>query len=179
MKQKPGERQYANLHEELSINWNHGVEASPMTKPVDNPASPDRIISETGSTRYQFGLRAIGALGLGIVFVVSFMLKPSGAGLSTCAFRNAFGIPCPGCGLTRSFAAISHGFFGAAFRMHPLGPAIYAGFALYMVKWAAEAVLHRRLFARIENRLRIPVLWSLLAAMIAVWAWRLATGSSG
>ena len=149
-----------------------------MTKLVDNPASAGRILSETQGANHVFNLRLLGALGLGIVFALSFLMQPSGHGPSFCTFKNAFGIPCPGCGLTRSFIAISHGRFAAAFRMHLMGPFIYVGFALYMVKWAIESGLRRRLFAGIEDRLRLPVLWSFLAAMIAAWVLQLATGSA-
>jgi hypothetical protein len=127
---------------------------------------------------HPFRLRAAGALVLGAVFALSFILPASGTALSVCAFRNAFGIPCPGCGLTRSFAAFSHGWLAEAFEMHPLGPVMYMAFAFYMVKWSVEAVLQRRLLVQIENRARLPALWGFLAAMLGIWVLRLATGTA-
>ena len=158
------------------------------TEPVDKSACSDKILRErgrkefagprtrTGNDRCSYGLRAMGAAALVAVFVLSFVFPPAGLGKSTCAFRNAVGVPCPGCGLTRSFSALSHGRPGLAFRMHPLGPFIYAGFAFYMVKWAMEAALRKRLLSRAEDRLRVPVLWGLVIAMACAWLCRLLTG---
>lgn len=38
-----------------------------------------------------------------------------------CAFYELTGIPCPGCGLTRSWVAAVHGGLGGSFAHHPLG----------------------------------------------------------
>ncbi len=150
-------------------------------KPQASSLKPEGVRRRAGASasrneRDPSRMKALGALVLGAVFAVSFVFPPSGFGLSTCAFRNAFGIPCPGCGMTRSFAALSQGQVALAFRMHWVGPFMYAGLALYMVKWAIEALLRRRVLARAEDRLRLPVLWSLLAAMLVTWVIRLATG---
>jgi hypothetical protein len=39
-----------------------------------------------------------------------------------CAFRRATGLPCPGCGLTRSWSLTAHGDLAGAFTRHPFGP---------------------------------------------------------
>lgn len=39
----------------------------------------------------------------------------------TCSFRNLTGLPCPGCGLTRSIVAGMHGDFRASLVYHRLG----------------------------------------------------------
>ncbi|MDE0939967.1 MAG: DUF2752 domain-containing protein, partial [Pirellulales bacterium] len=36
-----------------------------------------------------------------------------------CAWRNFFGIECPGCGLTRCFIAIAHGDWSRAWQFNP------------------------------------------------------------
>lgn len=46
---------------------------------------------------------------------------------SLCPFHNLSGVPCPGCGLTRSFVCLAHGQIAAAFEFHPLGPLLFAG----------------------------------------------------
>jgi hypothetical protein len=38
-----------------------------------------------------------------------------------CTMRRLLGIDCPGCGLTRSFVALAHGDFVAAWRWNPAG----------------------------------------------------------
>lgn len=45
---------------------------------------------------------------------------------AVCAWRNLFGVGCPGCGLTRSFVYMAHAAPVEAFRMHPLGPPMFS-----------------------------------------------------
>jgi len=51
-------------------------------------------------------------------------------GLPPCPSVALFGLLCPGCGLTTSFAALTHGQIGLAFEAHPFGPILYALFTL-------------------------------------------------
>jgi hypothetical protein len=44
------------------------------------------------------------------------------AGPPLCPFRLLTGLPCPGCGLTRSLVSLLHGDLSAAVLFHPLGP---------------------------------------------------------
>jgi len=48
-----------------------------------------------------------------------------------CLFLGTTGIPCPGCGLTRSFMAIAHNNLQEAFHYHLFGPFLF--FALFLV----------------------------------------------
>jgi uncharacterized protein DUF2752 len=47
-----------------------------------------------------------------------------------CWLRALTGVPCPTCGLTRSFVAFAHGGWLEAFRAHPAGPILFLGLAL-------------------------------------------------
>ena len=151
----------------VSIREMRHKEETNELKPARSGVIPRRNI---------FALRAFGAFGLAVVFAASFILPSSGLGVSTCAFRNTFGIPCPGCGLTRSFIAVSHGDFAAAIRSHPLGIIIYCCMLIYMIKWATEALLRRRFLAQLEEKTSVPVLWTLIFGLVGVWLFRLATG---
>jgi len=128
-------------------------------------------------TEFGSGIRIIGALGLAAVFCASFLLPAGKIGLGVCAFKEMTGLPCPGCGLTRSFISISHGQFAEAFRMHPLGPFIYLALGFYMVKWGVEAALGKPIAGGIENRFRVPVLWGFIALMLVIWLARLISGT--
>jgi len=44
---------------------------------------------------------------------------------SLCLFYHLTGLPCPGCGLSRSFVSLGHGHFVEALHWHPLGPALF------------------------------------------------------
>ena len=49
-------------------------------------------------------------------------LKLGGISLpQTCVFRNLTGLPCPGCGLSRSIVAAAHGDVGMSLMHHRLG----------------------------------------------------------
>lgn len=63
------------------------------------------------------------------VIALSFFITPYlDIGIEVCAMKYMTGIPCPGCGLTHSFCAISSGNFLEAFHFHLLGPFIYLVF---------------------------------------------------
>ncbi|WP_299042334.1 DUF2752 domain-containing protein [uncultured Thermosynechococcus sp.] len=62
-----------------------------------------------------------------------------------CPFRAITGIPCPGCGLTRSFLAIARGDFENALRMHLFGPVLFLAFAGAAVLMGLELKTGRRL----------------------------------
>ena len=66
------------------------------------------------------------ALGALAVLVLSWVPWPSGLeGYTLCPLRRWTGIPCPGCGLTRSFRCLSHGQFEQAFELNPFGYVFY------------------------------------------------------
>ena len=70
------------------------------------------------------------------ITVIAICLTPSVTGHGTheqlglppCPSALLFSRPCPGCGLTTSWTAFVHGQFGASFRAHPFGAALYLFF---------------------------------------------------
>jgi len=61
----------------------------------------------------------------------------------TCVFRSVTGIPCPGCGLTRSMIAGMHGRVGESWRFHRLG-LLTLGFILMQFGYRAGALISPR-----------------------------------
>lgn len=51
-------------------------------------------------------------------------------GLPPCPSVLFFNRPCPGCGLTTSFAAFVHGYWAQAFQAHAMGPVLYSLFTV-------------------------------------------------
>jgi hypothetical protein len=84
---------------------------------------------------------------------------------SACSFRRLTGMPCPGCGLTRSWVLTAHGHFRSAVDRHPFGPPTFAG-ALLVVLRGPRAV---------PNAALPPVQGRAASGLAAIWlAWALA-----
>ncbi|MCW8133624.1 MAG: DUF2752 domain-containing protein [Planctomycetota bacterium] len=62
----------------------------------------------------------------GLALLISALPPGTLPSISVCWFKNQTGFPCPGCGLTRSFVAISHGDLPAAWHFNPFGFFFYA-----------------------------------------------------
>ena len=90
-----------------------------------------------------------------------------------CAFREATGLPCPTCGLSRSVVMSLHGEFARAWSVAPAGPVAVAGVALFAAAMLVLAMMQtlggRPLAARALFLIRRAAL-AYSAALTAVWA---------
>ena len=91
-----------------------------------------------------------------IAFLVLTWLLVREASLSTSGFRNGpvicpvrlfLGIPCPGCGGTRSLGAICVGDFESAWNLNPLSFV----FALAAIIWALKSNTIAKYYQSIQN----------------------------
>jgi len=143
------------------------------------------VEGSAASPRVGRGERAGHALAAGLLaamFLASFLGADrwrvpglpgvGGEGLTLCTFRRATGLPCPTCGLTRSFCALGRGAVGDAFAQFPLGPVLYAVLAAVMVRSGLIALTGRPRMERTARVLvrSIPVL---AAAALVAWIVRL------
>ncbi|HXC16537.1 MAG TPA: DUF2752 domain-containing protein [Holophagaceae bacterium] len=119
---------------------------------MDSPSSVKRAP--------QVVAQILGILGLAVVGL-SFALGPSfWQGLpEMCAFQAMTGLPCPTCGITRSFAATAHGQLRLAFHYHAFGP-----FAFVALLVASLWSFTGRPFPRI----RAWMVW-VVAGLVAVY----------
>ena len=132
-------------------------------------AGPNRTVRRSDRV-----FHGIVAAGLAVMFAAGLRpmdladLPPTfGAGAggnSICLLWRTTGMPCPTCGVTRSFYAMGHGAPGAAVAFHPLGPVLYAVFAIVMVRSAGIALLGR---TWLERTARVLV-WSIPALAVAM-----------
>lgn len=106
-----------------------------------------------------------------ILFAVDFPL---------CPMRHVFGVPCPGCGLTRATEALVTGHFHDALSFHPLVLLV-----LPIVTWmfvrmtlVSAGVLRSESFDPLE---RVPTVgWGVfVVVLLGVWIARLAGGLGG
>ncbi len=70
--------------------------------------------------------------GAAVFAVLCFIILILGDGV-LCQFRVIFGMPCPGCGMTRAFLSVLHGQWQQAFFYHPLWPLVILLAGLYFV----------------------------------------------
>lgn len=72
-------------------------------------------------------------IGLGCLLIVVVaavlppqgFLLPNGKPVPMCQFKEVTHLPCPGCGLTRSFVGMAHLDPELAFRFHPVGALVF------------------------------------------------------
>lgn len=83
---------------------------------------------------------SVGADGQGVAPLGMTSLRLPGL----CPMRNLTGLPCPGCGLTRSFIATAHADLGDAFGFHRLGPLLFAALAAQVPYRLARLLAGRR-----------------------------------
>ena len=111
--------------------------------------------------------RAVAAvLVAGAVVLPSALLRGSPV---TCPFRRVTGLPCPACGLTRSWQAAAHLRLGDSLGYHPLGAATFLG-AVAIALDERDGV--PRLAERRDVQMSAGALW------IAAWLWRLKRSSA-
>jgi hypothetical protein len=82
-----------------------------------------------------------------------------------CPFRRVTGLPCPACGLTRSWQAAAHLRLAESLGYHPLGAATLVG-AIVVALDTGDGT--PRLVERREIQVSAVALW------MATWLWRLA-----
>lgn len=116
---------------------------------MDSPSSTKPVVSPLR--------KILGASGLAVI-ALSFALGPAfwQGQADLCAFHAMTGLPCPTCGMTRSFAATAHGQLGLAFHYHAFGPFAFVALLLASL-WAFTG--------RPYPRIRPWMVWIVVAAV--------------
>ena len=92
-----------------------------------------------------------------------------------CPLHATTGIPCPGCGLTRSVTSLLHGHIGESLAWHPLGPMLLVGLLFALVAALLPAKprdAFSNLLARVESRTWITIF--LFGLLVLLWIMRVA-----
>lgn len=136
-----------------------------------------------------------GLAGLTGLVVLSWWVPSDDPRTSICLFRHLFGLPCPSCGLTRALAHLAKGEWPAALAAHPLAPLLAAELGLLWAAWGVSLARGSRPRFAYPDRVAgsaestragtwtVPGEWvellliGNLAAFIALWLGRLATGT--
>lgn len=114
---------------------------------------------------------AAGILGASFVLPAD---RPLG-NVDLCPLHAMTGIPCPGCGMTRSVVGLSHGHFEQALRYHPLGLIVYALLIVALFLPLLPGNARTRLWGCASNT-RVTICAITLAG--TVWGFRLWAGTA-
>jgi len=99
--------------------------------------------------------------------LVAVISPPHGFGISVCWFFGATGLPCLGCGVTRSLSCGLRGLWLESWQYHPMGLPILALFGLTVV----QSLLPRPVRERLAQRLKDRAFWfnALYLAFVVVF----------
>ncbi|MFA5787399.1 MAG: DUF2752 domain-containing protein [Actinomycetota bacterium] len=120
-----------------------------------------QVVASLRPDRTWARISAAGAVAVAVSFLWTSL--PVRWPFSMCPLRAVTGIPCPLCGLTTSFVALSHGRFHQAFAANPLGPLLYAGSLMGLIVWIAWG-------RRRSSQLIISGRWVTTLALVATGA---------
>ena len=145
------------------------------------PAPPESPEDPSGEGRSSAGnvLRsaAVSPAGIAVLFVGGVLAVDAGGtddGPGLCAFRHVTGGYCPGCGLTRGARHLVHGELAAAWADHPWIVLAVAQAAVILV--VAGVARHRTRAIDWSRWISILAVVN-FAALVSIWAIRLADGS--
>lgn len=150
--------------------------------PSDDSPSPKSVSNRTPSlTPLLRCLIAAGGLFLIAGFCLAFRLEPSPRGYGThqqlglppCSIQFLFGIPCPSCGMTTSFAWYIRGQWGLAWQANPAGFYL-AVLCTLLIPWSLISAAGNRLrgVRRLEHW-GIGLLVPFVLIAVAQWLMRL------
>jgi hypothetical protein len=94
-----------------------------------------------------------------------------------CQLRRTLGLPCPGCGLTRSFISLAHGDLSAAVQFNPAGPMLFAllAFQIPYRSWQIARLRAGKNEWSLGAWSYLP-LWLIFAVLLGQWVFRLLLG---
>lgn len=87
---------------------------------------------------------------LGLLLAV--VSPPHGSGISLCWFQSSTGLPCLGCGMTRSLSCGIRGMFSESWHYHPLGLFVLALFIFVATQNLCAKTFQKRIARFMQNR---------------------------
>ena len=124
-------------------------------------------------TRIERNNRRFYLLGLLIVLLFPFLLKMNPGLINSCEFKSTFGLPCPTCGITRSFAAIVSGDLSQAFTYNFMGPLLVLVLITYVFQNIFELIIDHRIFIRNNKRFSTNLIILFFLLWFVYWIIRL------
>jgi len=108
----------------------------------------------------------------GLLYLLFFVEVP------LCPVKRLFGVPCPGCGLTRATGSLLSLDFRAMWELHPLAP-VAAPLVAWVLLRATLVNLGVWRSDQYDALKRVPnaVWWVFVVALVGLWIARLALGT--
>ncbi|MGC4960432.1 DUF2752 domain-containing protein [Gordonia sp. DT101] len=131
------------------------------TVPTSGTAAPERLGG--GGRLTVAAVAAAGLTALGLATALGPHVVERGPAL--CPFLRITGLPCPACGLTRSWVALGHGDVASAFSFNAFGPLFMLVVAVVTVVAIAALATGRPVLTRVQRTLTSPV----ALAVLVVW----------
>ena len=137
-----------------------------MSAPVVDLPAPE-LPSAHGSVRRRLPALGVGLGGAAILGIAAFWSTSSvTSGPGTCIFRLLAGLPCPGCGLTRSFVMFAHGDVPSAFGYNLMGPVLFSVLVISVIVAAWVLITGR---AQTLSRWGSIVFSKAALVIVAIW----------
>lgn len=144
---------------------------------------PEPLRASSGA-RISAGVLAACALA---VLITGAWLRPEPSGMGShqqlglppCGWLLASGWPCPTCGMTTAFAAVTHVQPRAAWLAQPFGAVLAVATTVFFWGGLHVAVFGSQLGRVLERLLAARVIWVVGAMLLASWAykcWQVRTG---
>jgi len=111
-------------------------------------------------------------------FVAAAFWKPSDEGPILCGFRNATGLACPGCGMTRSLAALAKGQPAVSVKYHAFGSIVALGAIFAWVALGIGLATGRDLLPDLNARRATVFILAGTGLFLAYWLFRLWRGTA-
>ena len=90
-----------------------------------------------------------------------------------CLLKDAFGIPCPGCGLTRAFLFLGHGDFRSAMELNVNSVLVFSLVVLLWLQAAFNAVTHNEIRIHLVRHEALFLMTLAAAAVASGWIYNL------
>ena len=118
------------------------------------------------AARLWLGRHSAIAAWLGLILAI--FSPPHGVGFTVCWLKAATNLPCPGCGLMRSFSCGIRGRFLESLQYHPLGLIILTLFFFTALLSLCPCTWREKAQRRLEchGRLATQVYWSFIIIFI-------------
>jgi hypothetical protein len=133
------------------------------------PLIPSRLAIRKAPSR-----RLAGFAFLSGILLASATIPPFHREVFTiCLLQDIFGIPCPGCGLTRAFLFLGHGDFRSALELNVNSLLVFSLVVLLWLQTAYTAFTHNEVNMQLRKHEKLFLMALAVAATASGWIYNL------